>query len=100
MFVISNFLIAVAQVIEALLTLLYWLIIIRALLSWVNPDPFNPIVQFLHTVTEPILGPIRRMMPFTLRFGFDISAVVAIFAIIFLKSFLIGILFELSARLR
>jgi YggT family protein len=51
MFILSNLLSALAQILDILLTALYWLIIIRALLSWVNPDPFNPIVQFLQTVT-------------------------------------------------
>ena len=97
MFVLSNFVIAFARVVELLLSILYWLILIRALVSWVNPDPFNPLVQFLNRTTEPILQPIRRLLP---PMGIDISPIIAFLAIIFLKSFLVATLFDLGMRLR
>lgn len=100
MFIVSNLLVAIAQVTEAGLTVLYWLIIIRALISWVNPDPYNPIVRILQTITEPILYQIRRLLPFTLNLGVDISPVIAILAIMFLKSFLVRTLLDVSLRLR
>ena len=100
MFALSNLLIAVANVLDILLTILYWLILIRALISWVNPDPFNPIVQFLNNVTEPILYPIRKLLPLGFRFGIDISPIIAFLVIIFLKSFLVRTLLDLSLRLR
>ncbi len=100
MFVFSNFLVAVAHVVDIVLTITYWLIIIRALISWVSPDPFNPIVRFLYAATDPILYPIRKLIPFTLRFGIDISPVIAILAIIFLKSFLVRTLIDISFRLQ
>ena len=100
MFILANLLVALAQVLEIALTVLYWLIIVRALLSWVNPDPFNPIVQMLHSVTEPILSPLRRLLPFFMNFGVDVSPILAIFAIIFLKSFLVRTLLDISLRLR
>jgi len=101
MFVLSNFIIVAAtRVLGVLLTILYWLILIRALISWVNPDPFNPIVQFLYKTTEPILYPIRKMLPFSLKFGIDISPIIAFLAIIFLKSFLINTLLDLAMRLK
>jgi len=99
-FAVSNLLSAAAQVIDMALTAYYWVIIVRALISWVSPDPFNPIVQFLQTVTEPVLAPIRRILPPMFRFGIDISPVIAIFLVIFLKSFLVRTLFDLSLRLR
>ena len=77
-----------------------WLIIIRALISWVNPDPHNPIVQFLNKVTEPILYPIRKMMPFSFRIGIDISPLIAFLLIVFLKTFLVQSLFDLAAKMR
>ena len=76
-----------------------WLILIRALISWVSPDPFNHIVQFLDKTTEPILYPIRKLLPFSLRFGIDISPIIAFFAIMFLRSFLVRTLLDLAARL-
>jgi len=97
MFVLSNFFIACARMVELLLSILYWLILIRALISWVNPDPFNPVVQLLNRITEPILQPIRRFLP---PMGIDISPIIAFLAIIFLKSFLAGTLFDLGTRLR
>ena len=97
MFVLSNFVIAFARVVELLLSILYWLILIRALVSWVNPDPFNPVVQFLNRTTEPILQPIRRLLP---PMGIDISPIIAFLAIIFLKSFLVATLFDIGMRLR
>ena len=97
MFIFSNFLIAVAKIADILLSLLYWLILIRALISWVNPDPHNAIVQFLYRATEPILQPIRKMLP---RMAIDISPIIAFFAIIFLKSFLVASLFDLATRMR
>ncbi|MDD4909259.1 MAG: YggT family protein [Candidatus Omnitrophica bacterium] len=99
MFIAANFLRAAAGVLDLLLTILYWLILVRALISWVNPDPFNPIVQFLYKATEPILNPIRRILPFTYTAGIDFSPVVAFFAIIFLKGFIVKSLIDLSYRI-
>ncbi len=98
MFVFANFLVAVAKVLDVVLTISYWLIIVRALISWVNPDPFNPIVQFLYRATEPMLHPIRRLLP--LSFGIDISPIIAVLLIIFLKSFLVNSLIGLAVRIR
>lgn len=100
MFVLSNFLIALARIFDIVFSVLYWLILIRALISWVNPDPYNFVVQFLHKTTEPILNPIRRMLPSGLRFGIDISPLIAFLAIMFLKSFLVRTLIDLSLRIR
>lgn len=99
MFVLSNFLVSIAHVLDAVLTAVYWLIIIRALISWVNPDPYNPIVQFLYKVTEPILSPIRKILPLDFKFGIDISPIIAFLAIMFLRSFLIPTLIGFAARL-
>ncbi len=100
MFVLSNLLIAIARILDVILTMLYWLILIRALISWVNPDPHNPIVQFLYKTTEPMLYPIRKILPLGLRFGIDISPIVAFLAIMFLKSFLVMTLLDLAIKLK
>lgn len=97
MFVLSHFISSLARIIDLLLVALYWLILIRALISWVNPDPYNPIVQFLYRTTEPILNPIRRLLPVM---GIDISPILAFFGIIFLRSFLVATLSDLASRLR
>jgi len=100
MFVLSNFLVAAARILDIGLTILYWLILVRALISWVNPDPHNPIVQFLYKTTEPILYPIRKILPLGLRLGIDISPIIAFLAIMFLKSFLVRTLIDLALRLK
>ena len=100
MFVLSNFLADLAQILNILLTIFYWLILIRALISWVNPDPYNPIVQFLNNVTEPVLHPIRKMLPFHFKLAIDISPLIAFFLIMFLRYFLVKTLFEAAQRLQ
>jgi len=97
MFIASNFILALAQLVNILLTIAYWLILIRALLSWVNPDPFNPVVQFLQRTTDPILEPIRRLLP---PMGIDISPIIAFLAIMFLRSFLVATLMDFGYRMR
>jgi YggT family protein len=96
MYVVSQLLLAVARLVDYLLWAYLWIIIIRALLSWVNPDPWNPIVRFLHQVTEPVLRPIRRRLPMT---GIDFSPVIAILAIYFLQWFLVPVLQQTAYRL-
>src|ERR1700677_3505832 len=97
MFVLANFVDALASVVNILLTIMYWLILVRALISWVNPDPFNPIVQFLMRVTEPVLEPVRRMLP---PLPLDISPIIVFFIIMFLQRFLVSSLYDLAVRLQ
>jgi YggT family protein len=97
MFILANFLVAVAGVLSLVLTLYFWILIARALLSWVNPDPRNPIVRFLHNATEPVLYPVRRVLPY--MGGVDLSPLVVIAAIYFLQIFLVGSLNDLAARM-
>jgi YggT family protein len=99
MFIAGNFLGALAGVLNWVLWAYMWIIIIRALVSWVNPDPWNPIVQFLHRATEPVLAPIRRALP-TWRSGIDFSPLVAILAIYFVQGFVVASLRDLAWRLR
>lgn len=98
MFVISNFLAAVAKIMDILLTLYMWIIIGRAVISWVSPDPYNPIVRFLNSVTEPVLYPIRRRIPVYFG-GMDFSPILVILVIIFIQSFLVQSLLQLALRL-
>jgi YggT family protein len=98
MFIVSNFLIAIAKIIDIGLSIYMWIIIVRAIISWVNPDPYNPLVRFLNSVTEPVLYPIRRRLPVFLG-GFDFSPVLVIMAIIFIQSFFVQSLFQLATRL-
>ena len=98
MFVVANFLVALARVLDIVLSLYMWIIIGRAVISWVNPDPYNPIVRFLNSVTEPVLYPIRRRLPLSFG-GVDFSPIIVILAIIFIQSFLVQSLAQLASRL-
>ncbi len=97
MFVLGNFIEGVAKVLDMVLTIYIWIIVIRALISWVNPDPYNPVVQFLYRVTEPVLRPIRRWLP---NIGIDFSPVVVIAVIIFIQTFVVQSLIQLAFRLK
>ncbi len=97
MFVAREFLLAVAWLVDYVLWAYIWIIIIRALLSWVNPDPWNPIVRFLYRVTEPVLRPIRRRLPW--QTGIDFSPILVILALVFLQRFLVPVLVQAAYRL-
>lgn len=98
MFVAGNFIVAIATITDYILTIANWLIIIRALISWVNPDPYNVIVRFLYKVTDPLLAPFRRFFP-AYTIGLDISPIFALLAIWFLKLFLVKTLYSIAMRL-
>ena len=97
--VLSNFISALADLVYYVLNAYLIIIIARAVLSWVSPDPYNPLVRFVHGVTEPVLRPIRERLP-TIAMGLDLSPMVVLLAIYFLQSFLVGSLHDLAASLR
>jgi len=99
MFVLGNFIAAVARILDVALTIYMWIIVIRAVLSWVNPDPYNPIIRLINQLTEPVLTPIRRLIPFR-GMGIDFSPIIILLLIIFLQSFLVNSLLELSYQFR
>lgn len=89
MFILSNFLLAIAEILNALLSIYFWIIIISAILSWVNPDPFNPVVRILRSLTEPVFSRVRSWLPFTVLGGIDLSPIVVLLGIQFVKIFLV-----------
>jgi YggT family protein len=95
----GNFLMAAAKVISLALNAFMWVLIVRAVLSWVSPDPYNPIVRFIHRVTEPVLYRVRRHLPVVFS-GIDLSPIVVILAIVFLEHFLVASLYEMGLRMR
>ena len=99
MFILGNFLSATAQILKIILELYMWIMIIRSLLSWVNPDPYNPIVQLLNSITEPVLYRVRQLMPMS-GTGIDFSPMIVILLIIFLQSFLVNSIGALAMRLQ
>jgi YggT family protein len=98
MFILSYFIVALAKVISIGLTIYMYVVIAHAILSWVSPDPYNPIVRFINQVTEPLYYQIRRRIP-TVFGGIDIAPVIVIMAIVFINEFLVNSLLTLSRML-
>ncbi|MEE8269237.1 MAG: YggT family protein [Nitrospinaceae bacterium] len=99
MFLFANFLSALAKILGIALEIYMWVIIARALLSWVNPDPYNPIVRFLNSITEPVLYRVRKAVPMH-GIGLDLSPIIVILAIYFLQIFLVQSLQMAAIQLR
>ncbi|MBS0182321.1 MAG: YggT family protein [Nitrospira sp.] len=97
MFVVGNTLLGFATVLDYVLTFYTWIVIARALISWVNPDPWNPIVQFLSRATEPVLAPIRRRLGWSM--GVDLSPLVVIVAIWFLQIAVVQSIKDFAVRM-
>lgn len=95
MFILSNFLGALATLVDLILSAYIWIIIGRAIISWVNADPYNPIVRFVYEVTEPLLARIRRVVPL-IGGGIDFSPMILIIAIMFLRSFIVPTLQQIA----
>ncbi len=98
MFMLGNFIMAIAKLINVVLSAYIWLVIGRAVISWVNADPYNPVVRFLVQVTDPLLQRIRRVVPF--MGGIDLSPMILIFGIVFLQNFLVPTLMQIGMNLQ
>lgn len=95
MYIIGYFIMAVAKVLDIILIAYMWVVVARAVLSWVNPDPFNPIVRFIHNVTEPVLYQVRSRIPVSFG-GMDLSPIVVFAVIIFLRTFVVNSLNQMA----
>ena len=98
MYMFGYFILAAAKVLDFVLLFYMWIVIARAVLSWVSPDPYNPIVRFIHNATEPVMYRIRSYIPINFG-GLDFSPIVVLLAIIFLRSFVVNSLMQFSAAL-
>lgn len=98
MFVMKNLIIALATILDYVLWAYMWALIISVLLSWVRPDPYNPIVRALYAITEPVLSFLRRKFPL-MAGSIDFSPMVAILIILFLQRFLVKTLIDLAVRI-
>ena len=99
MFILANLLNAVAVLLHYVLTIYMWIVIARAVISWVSPDPYNPIVRFLHAATDPVLIRIQRAIPVFFG-GIDFSPIIVFLAITFIDSFVVRTLQEIAVRLQ
>lgn len=97
MFILANFIKAVAVVLDMALTLYLFVVIARAILSWVSPDPYNPIVRFIHNATEPVLSAVRSKIPY--MGGIDLSPLVVIAAIYFVRIFVVNSLYHMAGSM-
>ena len=98
MFIIANFIYAIATIIDMILSIYMWIIIARAIVSWVSPFSRSPIVYALVRLTDPVLWRIRRIIPLRGR-GIDFSPMIAILAIVFLKYFAVASLYDIARTL-
>jgi YggT family protein len=98
MYLLGYFLMAAAKVLDVVLLFFMWVVIIRAVLSWVNPDPYNAIVRFIHSVTEPVLFPIRTKLPINYG-GIDFSPIIVLLGVVFLRTFAVNSLMRMAASL-
>ncbi len=98
MFVLGNLLQAIAQILHMVITVYIWIVIISALISWVSPDPYNPVVRFLRGATEPLLYRLRRYLP--MAGGIDFSPMVLILLLYFVDMFVVRTLSDIAASLR
>ena len=94
--IIGYFFVALARVLDIVFSLYFWVILIAALLSWVRPDPYNPVVRFLRAVTDPVFYRVRRWLPFLTIGGIDLSPIVVILGLQFLQWFLVPTLMRLG----
>ena len=97
---LGNFVFAIARLLDLAISLYVIVIIIRAILSWFNPNPYNPGMMFLSKITDPLLDRIRRILPLGGGVGLDLSPIIAIFALLFIKYFLVASLYDISAKLK
>jgi len=103
MFVVGNLIGAFAGVLNIVIYIYMWVVIISALITWVNPDPYNPIVRFLYSVTDPVFSRVRslvgRVIPLH-TIGIDFSPLIVVLVLVFLQQFLVTTLYEIAATFR
>ncbi|MDA8161564.1 MAG: YggT family protein [Desulfobacteraceae bacterium] len=97
MFIIGHFINALASIVDIVLKLYMWVLIIRAVISWVNPDPYNPIVRLLYSLTDPLMYRVRRVLPLVFG-GLDLTPMLLILAVVFLRSFIVPTLYQLAMQ--
>jgi len=96
MVIIANFFAAIAEVIHLVLMIYMWIIIIRAIMSWINPNPYHQLVQFIYQITDPVLNMVRRYIPPIA--GLDLSPIIVILVIMFIDRFFVSTLRYLAIQ--
>ncbi len=96
--IVSNLLSTIATILNMLLTVYFYVIIVSAILSWVNPDPYNPIVRAIRGVTEPVFSRIRRTFPFLATSGIDFTPLAVLLIIMLLQGVVVESLYDMAGR--
>lgn len=99
MIVVANTLSAVAVVLGSLLNLYFWIVVVSAIITWVSPNPYNPIVRGLRALTEPVFYRVRKLLPFTYTKGIDFSPVIVLIVIELANKIVVKSLAEYAARI-
>jgi YggT family protein len=99
MIILANVLGGIGTVLDMLLGMVIFLVIARAVISWVNPDPFNPVVRFLNSSTDPLLKPLRRYIPL-IGGAIDITPIVLLLVLYFLKAAVVNTLHDYSYKMK
>ncbi|MBI4650025.1 YggT family protein [Candidatus Desantisbacteria bacterium] len=99
MFILANFINAITTILDYLIDLYLIAIIVRAVISWIYFDPYNPIVYFIKKISDPFLNWIRKLIP-TASLGIDLSPFIAFLIIVFIKKFLIETMFNIAVKLK
>lgn len=99
MFVLENFVIAIAALLDTVINLYTIVIVIAAIISWVNPDPYNPIVRTLRVLTEPVFYRIRKWFPFVFIGGIDLSPLVLLLLLQLINGVVVSSLYQLARML-
>ncbi|MHB1399474.1 MAG: YggT family protein [Trichloromonadaceae bacterium] len=93
---VRDFILILAQMFQLIMTVYIYIVVARAIISWVNPDPYNPIVRFLHNVTDPVLYRIRKVIP--LQFGgIDFTPILFLFGLFFIQRVVSQLLLRLAS---
>lgn len=92
----NMFVVAIARIVDMAFNIYFFIVIARALISWVNPDPYNPIVRFLHGATDPVLYRLRRMVPFLQAGAFDFSPIVLLILLSLAQQVIMSFLYRLA----
>jgi len=98
MMVFSTLIEAVAQLLHMVISIYIWVIIIAALISWVKPDPYNPIIQTLYRLTEPAYAVVRKYIPTAIG-GIDLAPIIIILGLQFFDLFIVKILFQMASNI-
>lgn len=89
-------LVSIARILDLAFNIYIFILIARALISWVNPDPYNPIVRFLHSATDPLLYRLRRLLPFLQAGAFDFSPIALLLLLSVIQQTLVSFLYQLA----